>query len=45
MMVAVLVKNIPEEGSGRWQDDTVYRQRLSIFQDQGNINKRRRHTQ
>ena len=32
--------NIPEERSGRRQDITVCRQRLSIFLDQGNISKR-----
>ena len=37
IMVDVLVMNIPEEGSGRQQDNTVCRRRLSIFQDQGNI--------
>ena len=40
-----VVKNIPEEGSGRWKDDTVCNQRLFIFQDQGNISKGRRRTQ
>ena len=40
IMVDVLVMNIPEERSGRRQDITVCRQRLSIFQDQGNISKR-----
>ena len=40
IMVDVLAMNIPEERSGRRQDITVCRQRLSIFQDQGNISKR-----
>ena len=33
MIVAVLVKYIPEEGSGRWQDEPVCHRGLSIFQD------------
>ena len=41
VMVAVLVKNIPEEGSGRSKDGTVCNRRLFIFQDQGNISKDR----
>ena len=45
MIVVILVKTIPEEGSGRWKDDTVCNQMLFIFQDQGNISKGRRRTQ
>ena len=41
MVVVILVKNIPDEGSGHWKDDTVCNRRLLIFQDQGNISKDR----
>ena len=38
----VFILKFSELGCDRDQDDTVCRRRLSIFLDQGNINKRRR---
>jgi hypothetical protein len=41
----VFILKLSELGSDRSQDDHVCRRRLSIFLNQGNINKRRRRPQ
>ena len=45
VMMSVIIKNIPEEGAGLSQYDTVCRWRLCIFTNEGNIIKLRRRTQ
>ena len=43
--MTVFIQKLSELGSDRSQDDAVCRRRLSIFLNQGNINKRRRRPQ